>query len=83
MRRRSFIAAIVLGSLALASPSSAGPTCLEHEIGLVRPTPASHDRRATPAGEAFACRYEAILSDERQEKRKTRWRVQLNFKLAD
>jgi hypothetical protein len=41
------------------------------------------DRRATPAGDAFACRYEAILSDERQEKRKTRWRVQLNFKLAD
>jgi hypothetical protein len=41
------------------------------------------DRRATPAGDAFASRYEAILSDERQEKRKTRWRVQLNFKLAD
>jgi hypothetical protein len=41
------------------------------------------DRRATPAGDAFACRYEAILSDERREKRKTRWRVQLNFKLAE
>lgn len=41
------------------------------------------DRRATPAGDAFACRYEAILSDERKEKRKTRWHVQLNFKLAD
>ena len=41
------------------------------------------DRRATPAGDAFGCRYEAILSDERREKRKTRWRVQLNFKLVD
>lgn len=41
------------------------------------------DQRATPAGDAFACRYEAYLSDERKEKRKTRWRVQLNFKLAD
>lgn len=41
------------------------------------------DRRATPAGDAFACRYEAYLSDERIVKRKTRWRIQLNFKLAE
>jgi hypothetical protein len=43
----------------------------------------SFDLRATPAGDAFACRYEACLTDERVEKRKTRWQVQLNFKLAE
>ena len=48
MRCGLLVAAIVLGSLALASPSSAGPTCLEHEIGLGRPAPASLERRASP-----------------------------------
>jgi hypothetical protein len=54
-----------------------------HLIEWVKSEGLAFDRRATPAGDAFACRYEAYLSDERQEKRKTRWRVQLNFKLAE
>ena len=41
------------------------------------------DRRDHAQGDAFACRYEAYLTDERVEKRKTRWQVQLNIKLAD
>ena len=54
-----------------------------HLIEWTKDAGLAFDRRATPAGDAFACRYEAYLSDEREEKRKTRWRVQLNFKLAE
>jgi effector-binding domain-containing protein len=54
-----------------------------HLIEWTKDAGLAFDRRATPAGDAFACRYEAYLSDERKEKRKTRWRVQLNFKLAE
>lgn len=41
------------------------------------------DCTATPAGETFACRYEAYLSDYRVEPRKTKWQVDLAIKLAD
>jgi hypothetical protein len=54
-----------------------------HLIEWAKDAGVAFDWRATPAGDAFACRYEAVLSDERKEKRKTRWRVQLNFKLAE
>lgn len=54
-----------------------------HLIEWAQDSGLAFDRRPTPAGDAFACRYEAVLSDERKEKRKTRWRVQLNFKLAE
>jgi hypothetical protein len=54
-----------------------------HLIDWARSSGIAFDQQATAAGDAFTCRYEAYLSDERQEKRKTRWRVQLNFKLAD
>src|SRR5262249_61060226 len=78
MSRPSFIAAIVLGSLALASPSPAGPTCLEHEIGLGRPGPASLDRRTSPPvlidtiargihdklGLPFSLTYKAYICDD-------------------
>ncbi|HEY9012896.1 MAG TPA: GyrI-like domain-containing protein [Devosia sp.] len=37
------------------------------------------DRRGVPAGDEFACRYEAYLTDPRTEPRKTRWIVQLNM----
>ena len=54
-----------------------------HLIDWARSSGIAFDHQATAAGDAFTCRYEAYLSDERQEKRKTRWRVQLNFKLAE
>ncbi len=54
-----------------------------HLIEWAKDEGVAFDRRTTPAGDAFACRYELVLSDERKEKRKTRWRVQLNFKLAE
>lgn len=41
------------------------------------------DRADTPAGDAFACRYEAYLSDYRVEPRKTKWQVDLAIKLVD
>ena len=41
------------------------------------------DCSVTPAGESFACRYEAYLSDYRVEPRKTKWQVDLAIKLAD
>jgi effector-binding domain-containing protein len=37
------------------------------------------DRRQEPQGDAFACRYEANLTDPREEPRKTRWDVELAF----
>jgi effector-binding domain-containing protein len=41
------------------------------------------DEHITPAGDAFACRYEAYLTDYRVEPRKTKWQVDLAIKLAD
>lgn len=35
------------------------------------------DRRDTPAGDAFACRYEAYLTDYRVQRLKSRWQVDL------
>ncbi|MCB0187940.1 MAG: hypothetical protein KDE31_26915, partial [Caldilineaceae bacterium] len=36
-----------------------------------------------PEGDAFACRYEAYLTDYRIESRKTKWEIELAIKLAD
>ncbi len=41
------------------------------------------DMHAKPTGDAFACRYEAYLTDYRDEPRKTKWQVDLAIKLAD
>ena len=40
------------------------------------------DRREDPAGDLFACRYEAYRTDARKEPRKTKWAVELNVLLA-
>lgn len=40
------------------------------------------DRWDTPEGDAFACRYEAYLTDYRTEPRKTKWQVDLAIKLT-
>jgi hypothetical protein len=40
------------------------------------------DRRTVPAGDAFACRYEAFWTDPTVEPRKTRWTVELSMLLA-
>ena len=36
-----------------------------------------------PAGDHFACRYEAYLTDPRSERMKTRWRVELGILIVD
>ena len=41
------------------------------------------DQEITSKGESFGCRYEAYLSDYRSEPRKTKWQVDLAFKLKD
>ncbi len=41
------------------------------------------DRWDDPAEEAFRCRYEAYLTDDRTEPRKSAWQVELAIKLAD
>ncbi|WP_371404245.1 GyrI-like domain-containing protein [Kribbella sp. NBC_00662] len=41
------------------------------------------DRRDVPEGDLFACRYEAFRTDPRTEPRKTKWMVELDFRLAD
>jgi hypothetical protein len=41
------------------------------------------DRREQPEGAAFACRYEANLTDPEEEPRKTRWNVELAFRIVD
>ncbi|HEV2590509.1 MAG TPA: GyrI-like domain-containing protein [Gaiellaceae bacterium] len=40
------------------------------------------DQHRVAAGDAFACRYEAYLTDPRTEPRRTRWDVELAIKLA-
>jgi effector-binding domain-containing protein len=40
------------------------------------------DRHEEPEGDAFGCRYEANLTDPRQEPRKTRWDVELAFRIV-
>ena len=37
------------------------------------------DRWDAPGGDAFACRYEAYVTDPRTEPRKTKWKVELNM----
>jgi effector-binding domain-containing protein len=41
------------------------------------------DRHETPEGDAFACRYEANLTDPKDEPRKTRSDVELAFRIVD
>ena len=41
------------------------------------------DREDTSKGEAFGCRYEAYLTDYRNEPRKTKWQVDLAIRLRD
>ena len=41
------------------------------------------DKEITSKGEAFVCRYEAYLTDYRSEPRKTKWQVDLAFRLKD
>jgi len=41
------------------------------------------DRKDTPKGEVFGCRYEAYLTDYRTEPRKTKWQVNLAIRLRD
>ena len=41
------------------------------------------DKELTSKGEAFVGRYEAYLTDYRSEPRKTRWQVDLAFRLKD
>ncbi|MBA3843591.1 MAG: GyrI-like domain-containing protein [Actinobacteria bacterium] len=41
------------------------------------------DRREEPAGDVFACRYEANLTDPKEEPRKTRWDVELAFRIVE
>jgi hypothetical protein len=48
MTRQLLAATILLGSLALASPSPAAPPCLEHEIGLDGAPPSAVGRDASP-----------------------------------
>jgi effector-binding domain-containing protein len=40
------------------------------------------DVEQEPAGDRFACRYEAYVTDPRTERMKTRWQVELGFLLA-
>jgi effector-binding domain-containing protein len=40
------------------------------------------DRSDDAAGDRFACRYEAYLTDPRIEPRKTKWHVELNLRLV-
>lgn len=41
------------------------------------------DRADAAEGDRFGCRYEAYRTDPRTERRKTRWEVELNIRLAD
>jgi effector-binding domain-containing protein len=50
-------------------------------IGWARDNGAEFDRHDEPKGDAFACRYEAYWTDPKVEPRKTRWDVELGFRI--
>jgi effector-binding domain-containing protein len=52
-------------------------------IGWIDENGVRLDRRDTDAGDAFACRYEAYLTDYRVEPRKSAWEVELAIRVAD
>lgn len=52
-------------------------------LNWVRDNSLAADRSSEPAGDRFRCRYEAYLTDPRSEPMKTKWRVELNIRLAD
>lgn len=51
-------------------------------IEWARDNGVAFDRWDDPSGDAFACRYEAYLTDPRTEPRKTKWQVELNMRVA-
>jgi effector-binding domain-containing protein len=50
-------------------------------IGWAEEHDAHFDRSAVAEGDAFACRYEAYLTDYRVEPRKSAWQIELAIKL--
>ncbi|XVV08183.1 GyrI-like domain-containing protein [Actinoplanes sp. CA-131856] len=52
-------------------------------IDWVNAGPESFDRTEEPAGDRFACRYEAYLTDPRSERMKTKWQIELAIRLRD
>ena len=51
-------------------------------IEWARDNGVAFDRWDEPGGDAFACRYEAYITDPRTEPRKTKWEVELNMRVA-
>jgi hypothetical protein len=51
-------------------------------IDWARDNGVAFDRWDEPSGDAFACRYEAYITDPRTEPRKTKWEVELNMRVA-
>jgi effector-binding domain-containing protein len=52
-------------------------------LGWIQENHINVDRWEDPEGDAFACRYEAYVTDYRVEPRKSAWEVDLAIKLAD
>ncbi|WP_250034957.1 GyrI-like domain-containing protein [Paractinoplanes maris] len=52
-------------------------------LGWVRAHNLPLDVIENPAGDLFACRYEAYLTDPRTERMKTRWQIELAVRLAE
>ena len=52
-------------------------------IEWARDNGVAFDRHDEPEGDAFGCRYEAFLTDPRDEPRKTKWDIELAFRVAD
>jgi effector-binding domain-containing protein len=52
-------------------------------LGWIEENNIKIDRRDVKEGDAFACRYEAYLTDYRVEPRKSAWEIELAIKVAD
>jgi effector-binding domain-containing protein len=52
-------------------------------VEWIRDSDLRMDSKNEPGGERFACRYEEYVTDPREERMKSRWRVTLNIRLAD
>lgn len=80
---RGSIAAGIMpgGRYATLTYSGLGLAANKQLLGWIEGEGYESDRTSVATGDAFACRYEAYLTDPRVEPRKKKWQIELAIKL--
>lgn len=71
------------GRYATLTYSGLGLAANKQLLGWIDDEGYQSDRMSVATGDAFACRYEAYLTDPKVEPRKKRWQIELAIKLKD